>query len=498
MSLEPLGGLDAAFLSFDTTSAQLHLGLVVVVEPPGDAPSADPTGRFSRIRQTVEQRLPLVPRLRQRAMPIPYGLHLPVWADDPDFDLSDHLSRASLPAPGGPRQLDDMVAGLMGRPLHPDRPLWEMVVVDGLAGARTAIVVKVHHALLDGASGAEILGSFLDLGPDTPPVPAEPAWSPGPLPSRYGLLRHAAEALVRQPQQAFAAVTRSAEALVEVTARNRSLIREGRRPPPALFGAPRTSLNGTISPRRRFSSLVVPVAEAAVVRRSFGTTQNDVVLTVVAGGLRRLLAERGDEPRRPLVAMVPVSARRSRNRAEAGNRLSAMLVSLATDRDDPSERLLAVAESARLAKAQDRVVGSDFLEGVARATPPPLLSRLARWSTSLALFDHVPPPFNVTISSVRGPGAPLWFAGGQVTALYPIGPVAAGCGLNVTVMSYREGLHIGLLGCRRLVPDIDRLAGHVAVSMHELLAAARARSPLKGEPEAPGRAPGPPPGSVGG
>ena len=177
--MQSLVGMDAAFLSLETPTTPMHIGVALVLDPPeGTRSLFSPSTRYAEIRRVIEQRLHLIPPLRQRAVRVPFGLHHPVWVDDPDFDLDDHLSRASLPSPGGQAELDAFVAGVMSRQLDPDRPLWEMHVVEGLEGERTALVAKVHHAMLDGVSGASVLAAFLDLTPRTRVVELPPEWDP--------------------------------------------------------------------------------------------------------------------------------------------------------------------------------------------------------------------------------------------------------------------------------------------------------------------------------
>src|SRR5580692_2388114 len=178
--MEPLEGMDAAFLALETPTTPMHVGVVLVLDPPeGTRSLFSPSTRYAQIRRVIAQRVPLLAPFRQRAMRVPLGLHHPVWVDDPDFELDDHLSRASLPSPGGPAELDAFVAAAMSRQLDPDRPLWEMHVVEGLAGDRTALIAKVHHAILDGVSDASMLAVFLDLSPRSLIVaaPTEP-WEP--------------------------------------------------------------------------------------------------------------------------------------------------------------------------------------------------------------------------------------------------------------------------------------------------------------------------------
>jgi diacylglycerol O-acyltransferase len=472
--VEPLDGLDAAFLSLEEGHNRLHVAAVLVLDPPeGRRSLFSPTTRFAQVRRLVEERIHLVPPLRQRALPAPLGLHHPVWVDDPSFDLDDHLRRASVPAPGGPRELEELVADLLARPLELSRPLWEVVVVEGLRDERTAVVVRLHHAILDGVSGASVLAAFFDLCPHAPapPRPVEP-WAPPPLPSAAERWRHALGGLARQPERALGAVQRAVDAAVDVADHNRRLAEVGHVPPPTPFRAPRTSLNGSLSDRRRFATLAVPLDDVSLVRRTVGGTVNDVVLAAVAGAVRRLLERRGESPADPLVALVPVSTRPDDERGTLGNRVGGMLVSLATDVDDPVARLAAIARGAAVAKVQQPMTGGRLLEDLARLAPPVVSSRLARWAVNLRLFDHVPAVANLTVSSVPGPPMALFCAGARVAALYPVGPVAEGMGLNVTAMSYQDTLSFGLLGCRRLVPDVQDLAICLDDAVAELVAAA--------------------------
>ena len=452
----------------------MHMAGVLVFEPPDHTRSEPPAVQAERMRQVVEERLHLVPLLRRRAVRVPFGLHHPVWVDDQAFDLDYHLQRASLPAPGGPAELAAFVSSVVGRPLDPARPLWEMHVVEGLDTGHVAVVVKLHHAAIDGVSGAETLAAFLDLGPE-PRVVDPPArlWRPESMPSDVELLGHSLSSLARQPERTFGAVRRTLGAVYDLAERNRRLREEEElEPPPAPFRAPRTSLNGSISAQRRVAFAEVPMDDVRMVRRCLGGTVNDVVLAAVSGALRRLLSERGETPRQALVAMVPMSVRSEEDRGTQGNKLSAMLVSLASTAADPVERLRLVAEGTRLAKEQSRVLSEELIGGWAQLAFPVVSARLARLSGNLRLFDRVPPLFNVVVSNIPGPAVQLWWAGARLVALYPVGPIVEGVGLNVTVVSYTRTLHVGVVGCRELVPEVEHLAHLLTESFAELAKAA--------------------------
>jgi diacylglycerol O-acyltransferase len=286
------------------------------------------------------------------------------------------------------------------------------------------------------------------------------------------MLRYAATSLSRQPARALSTINAGVEAIADLGMHNQELLRRGDTPPPGFFSAPRTSLNGTVSSRKRFSSLSLPLEDAKLIRHTFGGTVNDVILAGVAGGLRRLLQGRGEMVQQPLVAMVPVSTRPEDEGSALGNQISAMLVTLATDVDDPLQRLAVIAHSTRVAKEQEQLHRGRVLGDVAQMAAPGVMSRVARAVAGTKIFDRVRPPFNVMVSSVKGPDFSLFCAGSRVSALYPVGPVAEGVGLNVTIFSYLDQLHFGLLACRKLLPELDDLAVSIDDAFGELVGCA--------------------------
>ena len=472
--MERLSGLDAAFLAMETPTMHLHVAAVMVLDPSAADALFSSEPPFERLQTVVEERIHLVPPLRRRVIQVPFGLHHPVWVDDARFDLDFHLRRASLPSPGGPDELARFVADVVSRPLDADRPLWEIHLVEGLESGHVAVIPKVHHALLDGAAGAEVMSSFMDLGPASRPVtPPSRPWRPEPQPTEAELMGWAMSSMLRQPERAFSSLRRTFAAARDLAERNRRLREEDElQPPPAPFRAPRTSLNGAISSQRRVAFAQVSLDEVRSVRRVFGGTVNDVVLSAVAGALRRLLAERGERLDDSLVAMVPVSLRTDGDRGTLGNKVSGMLVSLATAIADPVERLTTIAAGSRLAKAQARVLSEDLIRSWAQLAFPALSTRVARLAGNLRAFDHLPPLFNVLVSNVVGPDVALWCAGSKLVAWYPVGPIIEGVGLNVTVASYTGTLYAGLLGCRELVPEVAVVATHLSDAFAELVKAA--------------------------
>ena len=461
-----LSGLDAAFLVLETPGIHMHVASVAVFDPS----TMEGGYSFERVRQLVEDRLHLLPPFRWRLAEVPFGIHHPLFINDPDFDLEFHVRRAALPAPGGESELRDFVSSVVGLPLDRSRPLWEMYVVEGLAGGRFALVTKTHHAAVDGVSGMEMTVNLLDLTPQVPDVaPEAEPWKPDRVPSDAELVGYALASLSRQPVAAVKAARRTVMYGLNLWRRNRQ---PGVSPPPAPFAAPHTSLNRPITPHRRYATATVSLDDVKAVKRELGGTVNDVVLALCAGALRMYFADRGERPEGPLVAMVPISVRTEEQKGTMGNRVSSMLVGLATDVADPVERLAAISDGTAHAKDQERAISAAELTDWAEFAAPAVAARAARLVSSLRVADRLRPIFNVIISNVPGPDFPLYSAGAQMEAVFPIGPIIDGVGLNITVFSYLGHVHFGLLACRETVPEVQRLADHVADALKELLEAA--------------------------
>ena len=483
--MEQLAGLDSAFLAFERPSEHLTMGAVLVLEPRAGSEEISPAGRFAEISELVSSRVHLVPRFRQRVYGLSHGIEHPVWVDDPDFSIERHLRRAAVPEPGGRREIDAVVADLMALPLDHGRPLWEMIVLEGLPGGQSAVVARIHHAVLDGTSGAELLASFLDLSPEPRPVPPPPPFAPERLPSRLELLRHAAAGVTRRPSVAFDLLRRGTE-LLAGPQRDGPAGEErdaGSRPKIALldeaFRAPHTSLNGPLSPQRGFAGCRLDLERVRRIGKDFEATVNDVMLAATGSALRRYLAGRAETPPSSLVAMMPVSTRRHgrepdprEGTAAPGNMLTAVFLPLGTDLASAPQRLRAVVERTREAKALDAASGGALLEDASLLLVPALLHPLARVVGALAGVSWLPTLCNLVVSNIAGPDLTLWFAGRAVAELYPVGPVAAGVGLNVTALSYRGTLHIGVLGCRSRVPDPERVAALICDGVEELAGSA--------------------------
>src|ERR1700729_703443 len=358
--MQQLTGLDASFLALETTSSTGHVGGLSVLDPK-EAPRPL---TLARLTEVLAQRLTLIPGLRRKLLNVPLGLDQPYWVDDPDFDIEYHVRELALPRPGSDAQLAEQVSRLHARPLDRSRPLWEIYLITGLAKRRAAVYTKIHHAAIDGASGAELLTVLLDLSPDgreLPPAgPFEPAAPPGPA----ALTALAATRLAWRPVQ-MVRLTNEVVRMLPTLAPTVNTIVGG------LLGldrgdggviqsstgrAPATPFNKPITPHRRLAVRRVDLATVKTVKNAFGVSVNDVVMAMCAGALRRWLTDHQALPDSPLVAMIPVSIRDPASKGAMGNKVSAMLAMLPTHEAEPAQRLEIVHQATRIAKAQQAAV----------------------------------------------------------------------------------------------------------------------------------------------
>jgi WS/DGAT/MGAT family acyltransferase len=463
--MQRLTGLDASFLALETPSSHMHVAGLMILDPSETGGTVD----LDRVKEVYGQRLHLAPPFRRRLAEVPFGLHHPLWIEDPDFDLDYHIRSTALPAPGNRDQLATLVGRLSAIPLDRTRPLWEVWVIEGLEDGNVAVLSKVHHAAIDGASGNEMTVALLDLTPEIAQHEPEEEWVPDHVPSEAELLTYAASSLARQPFRVARALGKTAGGALAVRRRYRS--QPNLEPPPSPFQAPRTSFNTAITPRRSFAYTSVSLPLVKAVKNATGSTVNDVVLALCAGALRSYLDRRDEHPDGPLVAMVPVSVRGEDEKDALGNRVTSTFASLATDVDDPVKRLEVIHGCMAEVKEQQKALGADTLGDWVEFAAPALLGRAARLYSRTKMADRHRPLFNVTISNVPGPPFPLYSIGARMVANYPVGPIMDGGGLNMTVMSYLDQLDFGLQACPDVLPDIWSLADALPTALDELVEA---------------------------
>ncbi|WP_020657901.1 WS/DGAT/MGAT family O-acyltransferase [Amycolatopsis benzoatilytica] len=462
--MQRLSGLDASFLYLETSSQLLHVCALMTLDG-----SAMPGGySFPEFKRRLAERVAVIPAFRRKLHNPLWNLHHPVWVEDEDFDLDNHVHRVGLPSPGDDRELAELCAHIAGQQLDRTRPLWQFYVIEGLADGQLAVLLKMHHASVDGVGGASLIGYLAGLEPDAPlPELPEGERHNNGLPTRVRLLRESAESLMQRPREIAGLLPE----LIGLAPRwlGRTLRGKGM---PVPFTAPRTSLNGTITGHRSVAFAQLDLDVVKQIKNAFGVTVNDVVLALVSGALRRFLLDRGELPAEPLVATVPVSVHERSERDFGSNRVSAFFASLPTHLSDPAARVFFLAETNRRAKEHHYDIDADMLADWAQFSPATVFGLGVRAYSALRLAERHPVVHNLIISNVPGPPVPLYLLGARITGIYPLGPVFHGAGLNVTVLSYDGTVGVGLLGAKELAKDLWPLADALPEALEELSKAA--------------------------
>ena len=451
--MKHMSGLDPMFVYAETPTTRLEVAYICLFDPTTASELLD----FARIKTLVEARLHLLPPFRRRLLPVPLSLDHPGWVDDPAFDLDWHLRRTSTSSYLGRRSLQDVAADVMSSSLDPTRPPWEMHVVEDLEGGLVGMIAKIHHAAIDGVSGAVLMANLLDFEPNLPaPLQSPEEWSPRQLPSALSLFGEGVTSLLQWPTSSV----RIARSLVEATGGlMRHAMHSGLDLVTIPMGAPANRFTSRITTHRNVAVVDLSLPDIRTVSRRLGVTINDVVLALCSTALRSYLESKDEEPEGSLTAVVPVSLRTGkRGDVAGGNRLSAMFVPLANHIDDPVERARAIAGASEAAKKQEKAVGwgnvaSTILENI----PPVMAKGAARAASHVGAVPRLRPA-NLVVSNVPGPPLALYFGGARLVAAYPLGPIVDGISLNITVQSYLDSLHVGLNACPKAVPDISRIA----------------------------------------
>jgi WS/DGAT/MGAT family acyltransferase len=473
-----MGGLDALFLYLESADTPMHVGSLHRFSLPAGF-DGDVLDHF---REQIRARMHLSEVLTRKLASMPLGIANPAWVDDDEVDLDYHVRRMRLPPPGSQAQLEDLAARLHSRLLDRTRPLWEMVVVEGLANGEIGFYAKVHHAGLDGQAGVALAQALYDLAPDAAGAASRGgAAEPGPAAVHHdapGRARLLAGSLRNNASQLLA-LGRNLPGMVRsvVAAVAPSRAEDGSWKLPAFAGdsllAPRTILNHTISGRRAFATASLPMAQARALAHRHGATLNDVVLAICGGALRDYLGSREALPDESLRAAVPVSVRHSGD-LQSNTQAIMVRMTMASDVADPLERLRRVRDDSAATKA----MLDDFKEVVPTDFPsvgvPWIAAALATLWGRGRLANAVPPLANLVVSNVPGPPVPLYMAGLRMMSYWPMSIPIHGMALNITVQSYAGSLDFGLIGCRRTVPDVARLAALLVSAFEEL---DRARAP---------------------
>ena len=476
MTVDRMSALDAGFYDVESDVTQMHIGSVLIVE--GPAPP------LARLREMVAGKLSLVPRYRQVARSIPLEFGRPIWIDDPNFDLDYHLRPARVTDPGNMDQLRELVGHLMGRRLDRRRPLWELWMIEGLEGGRWAVVAKVHHCMVDGVGGAELLGLILDADQDAHPLPTG-NWEPEPSPG-FG------ELMLQTIGQATSSGVRAVRAMRQVAgrpiaslppvrdvARAVSLLARTARPMAA------SSLNGPIGPNRCWAEASVAVSDVKKVRSSMGVAFNDVVLAAVTSGFRDLLAGRGEPIDHSIRTLVPVSVRgrddtgRAIGDGSMANKVSAVFAELPIATTDPVERLDIISSQMNAAKETNQAQAVQWFTNLADFIPQAMSGASIRLLGKAAQRN-----VNAITTNIPGPQFPLYAAGRRVLRTFPYVPIGMQVRLGVAILSYDGEVNFGITGDHDHVPDVGVMAEGISAGMDELLAAADRKSSASCSPSA--------------
>ncbi|MFI0411742.1 wax ester/triacylglycerol synthase family O-acyltransferase [Actinomadura sp. 3N508] len=444
-----MNALDAGMFFAENDTRPLQIGIVTVFE--GPAPE------FPDLVREIFARLRLAPRCRQRVRTVPLHLAHPVWVDDQRFTISDHVLHATAPAPGGPAELHELAGHILGRRLELSRSPWEVWLVDGLEDGRWALIFKVHHCMVDGLAGIDLLAVLLDPEPGW--SPADPhAWTPEPEPPAWSLIRDGIadelKGFGRQASQLFLPALRDSAAVA------------GALPGYAarLWGTGAPRLNGPTGPARRWSRVGVGMDEVDQIRGAFGGSVNDVALAAAASGFRDLLAARGMLMEDSVVrAVVPVSVRPDGERGVLSNRVSAVLVDLPCGEADPLRRFRLVREQMDAWKAGGQAAGPDAFVNLLGGVPG-VLAVAAH--TALRLRQ---PLVHTIVTNVPGPPLPLYVMGRRMLELAPYIPIAVGLRISIGVVSYDGGLSFGVTADHDAVPDLGTLCVGIRDGIDELL-----------------------------
>ena len=453
--MEQMSTLDAGFYFVEQENVPMHLGSLAVFHKP--------VPDLAELIELFAAKLPKVPRYRQVVRTTPLHLFRPYWVDDEHFDITRHVRQATVPAPGGKRQLRQLAAQIFAQPLDRSRPLWEGWLLDGLKGGRWAILSKVHHCVVDGVGGNDLMAAVFDLRPDAPRPEPEP-WCPEPEPTPVDLMVSGLNDAIAGPVQRLASLPgwldRSLPSATDIASYGRGLQAGARR----LAVPSAAALNGPIGPDRRWTWRTASLPTVQAIRAGLGGTVNDVLLAAITSGFRDLLDARGELAGELVVrSLVPVSVRSQDEQGMITNRISAVLANLPVTEPDPVQRLVLLREQMDEMKRTDQKQGGVLLTGLASLTLPVLLAY-----GSHAAFQIPQPLVQTVTTNVPGPPVPLYLLGRKLTRIYPYVPIGDNERISIAIMSYCRRLTFTVTADYAAVPDLEVLATGIHRGLAEL------------------------------
>ncbi|MBK1852806.1 MULTISPECIES: WS/DGAT/MGAT family O-acyltransferase [unclassified Marinobacter] len=473
--MRQLSELDASFLYLESANAPMHIGSIYLF----DASERETPLAFSTFVSYLRSRLHVVPVFRQRLKEIPLRMGRPYWIDDPDFSIERHLAYVSLGENSREASLMTLASKILEEPLKRDRPLWHITFVDGfqLGGDKEgkpgfALIVKLHHAAIDAFSGAEIMGKLLEYTPEPQPISAPRPWQPRPKPSEERVMLQAGANILRTPWR----VTSIAAGAMEATARGLIQKQLRRIPLPfPLFSAPHSPFNRQITANRQIVSAKLDLSRLKAIKATLGdVTLNDVVLGLCAETLHRYLGDQGANTGESLVAMTPLSVRSSTLNRTTGNQMSAMLLDLATNEQNPAKRIRRIHWNAVASEPYREAIAADRLTEL---LPSTMLALSARLYSELQIAQRYQPVFNLPITNVPGPQVPLYLQGARLVQQYNAAPLFDSMGLVIVAVSYQGSLTLNFTICPDVVANGDSLRHHACASLDAIEQAASMLDP---------------------
>ena len=464
-SVKQISGQDAAFLYAESALNPMHIGTLVLVEN---------SLKFDDFKALMASKLHLMPKFRQRLLNVPFDLDYPYWVDDPNFDIDLHLNRIKLPDPANWKTLRDITATLFSSSLDLRRPLWSITFIEGLDNisqipkGSVAILTKVHHVMIDGASGVGLMGMLFDknVSDKTKPIPKPKPFEPEPLPEELSLLLKSSYKFLKDPLKLPKLLGETAASLIQSKAKK--AVVGGKQFNKKSFSVPKTIFNGSISPKRTWGTAILSFERINALRKIMGVTINDILVNICAGAIRKYLIEKDKLPSQSLVANVPISIRVKGEKQNFDNKISNMLVQIGTQIKDPIKRLEFIQEQTEVGKARHKAVGAKSLMKMAESVPFGLANLASGIYSKYNIKELHRPPFNVTITNVPGPQNALYLRGHKSVGVFGLTPVVDGFGLIIAAFSYNGSVSITTTSDANTMPDTGKFSRYIREEANEL------------------------------
>ncbi len=462
-SIQQISGNDATFLYAESPTSPMHVATLIIVEG---------SLVYNDFKEMIASKLHLVPKFRQRLLNVPMNLDYPYWVDDPNFELDLHLNRVKLPDPSNWKTLRELTSSVFSSPLDLRRPLWSISFIEGIdeipqvPKGSVAIVTKIHHVMIDGASGVGIMGMLFDKDKSEAKKPTAPKpYEPEPLPDEFSLLLKSGYSFIKNPLKIPKMISETAYSLIKSRAAKKMSAQKDFNT--GAFPVPKTIFNGSISPKRTWGTAILSFDRINVLRKLMGVSINDLILAICAGAIRRYLQGREKLPLQPLVANVPISIR-VKGSKKMNNQISNMFVQIGTHIENPIERLEFIQEQTILGKAKHNAVGAKSLSKMADSVPFGLANLAAGLYSKYNIKELHRPPFNVTITNVPGPREVLYLRGHKIVSIFGLTPVVDGFGLIIAAFSYNGQVSITTTSDANTMPDAGKFSRYMRESANEL------------------------------